>query len=73
MTDDPSDFYEDDEPIEEIVGTFDRGEKGLTAPPTAQGSSGAQSLGTDTYKSFLVASTPYPVGSKEGTLELVQT
>jgi hypothetical protein len=30
---DSDDFYEDDEPLEEIVAAFERGEKGLTAPP----------------------------------------
>ncbi|MDP9443278.1 MAG: hypothetical protein M3P83_02575 [Actinomycetota bacterium] len=29
------DFYEDDEPIEDIVDAFRRGEKGVTAPPAA--------------------------------------
>jgi hypothetical protein len=30
---DTSDFYEDDEPVEKIVGIFEEGEKGVTAPP----------------------------------------
>lgn len=28
-----SDFYEEDEPIEKILAIFDRGVKGVTAPP----------------------------------------
>lgn len=28
-----TDFYEDDEPIEDVLAAFDAGEKGLTAPP----------------------------------------
>jgi hypothetical protein len=28
-----SDFYEEDEPIEEILAIFERGVKGVTAPP----------------------------------------
>ncbi len=27
------DFYEDDEPLEKIVAAFERGERGVTAPP----------------------------------------
>jgi hypothetical protein len=29
------DFYEDDEPIEEVVAAFDSGEPVVTAPPPA--------------------------------------
>jgi hypothetical protein len=29
----PSDFYEEDEPIEKIVAIFEKGAKGVTAPP----------------------------------------
>jgi hypothetical protein len=31
---DSDDFYEDDEPVEEIMAAFERGEKGVTAPPS---------------------------------------
>lgn len=30
---DDMDFYEDDEPVEEVVAAFERGEKIVTAPP----------------------------------------
>ena len=33
MSDHDEDFYEDDEPVEKVWEAFDRGEKGLTAPP----------------------------------------
>jgi hypothetical protein len=29
-----NDFYEDDEPIEKITAAFERGVKGVTAPPS---------------------------------------
>src|SRR6266498_1737315 len=32
-----SEFYEDDEPVAKIVEAFERGEKGLTAPPPSWG------------------------------------
>ncbi len=28
-----TDFYEDDEPIEDVIAAFDAGEKGVTRPP----------------------------------------
>jgi hypothetical protein len=31
--DDEEDFYEDDQPVEEVLAAFDRGEKGITWPP----------------------------------------
>lgn len=31
MSDQPTDFYEDDEPVEKVRAAFERGEKGLTA------------------------------------------
>lgn len=27
------DFYEEDEPLEDLIAAFERGEKGVTAPP----------------------------------------
>jgi hypothetical protein len=30
---DPDSFYEDDEPVEEILAAFERGEKGVTKRP----------------------------------------
>lgn len=30
-----NDFYEEDEPVTDVVAAFDAAEKGLTAPPTA--------------------------------------
>jgi hypothetical protein len=36
MTDmDDDDFYEDDEPVSELLAAFDRGQQGFTALPTA--------------------------------------
>jgi hypothetical protein len=32
-----SEFYEDDEPVAKIAEAFERGEKGLTAPPPSWG------------------------------------
>lgn len=29
------DFYEDDEPLEDVLNAYDTGEKGVTAPPSA--------------------------------------
>ncbi len=34
MTND-DDFYEDDEPVEDVVDAFESGEPGITAPPSA--------------------------------------
>lgn len=31
-----SDFYVEDEPVADVVAAFNAGEKGLTAPPTAE-------------------------------------
>ncbi len=28
------DFYEDDEPVSELLAAYDRGERGFTAPPS---------------------------------------
>jgi|GEM_PF-4862528 len=30
------DFYEDDEPLDDVLAAFDRGAKGVTAPPSGQ-------------------------------------
>ena len=50
---DPNDFYEDDEPVEDVIAAFERGRKVLTAPPSrAQtiylDSNGNQVRGTST-------------------------
>lgn len=29
----PGDFYEDDEPLEDVLHAYEAGEKGVTAPP----------------------------------------
>jgi hypothetical protein len=31
-----ADFYKEDEPFEDVVAAFERGEKALTAPPRGQ-------------------------------------
>ena len=50
-----SGFYEEDEPVEKIIQTFEAGTKGLTAPP-------AQAAGQILVASQFMLVTPSPQG-----------
>jgi hypothetical protein len=59
-----NEFFEEDEPAEKVVGIFDSGEKGLTAPPA-----GGQVL---PGKGFVVIAPCPPIDSSAPDLEFVQ-
>jgi len=48
-----ADFYEDDEPVEDVVAAYQQGNKGMTAVP-----SGMQALSSANFQSFVPAVTP---------------
>jgi hypothetical protein len=35
MSEQSDDFYEDDEPVEQVLNAFEQGSGGVTSPPTA--------------------------------------
>lgn len=48
-----ADFYEDDEPVGDVVAAYQQGSKGTTAAP-----SGMQALPSANFQSFVPAVTP---------------
>jgi hypothetical protein len=61
------DFYEEDEPLEEVLAAYERGIKGVTARPAVLELSGAESVllgrssGGGTARVFYMAAAPEPI------------
>jgi hypothetical protein len=58
----PDGFYEDDEPVEDVIAAFERGEQGFTRPPVVIDTAGlaAPESGTTTFPVH-VALRPAPI------------